>query len=381
MAQTIISAYDSCKEIEKILNAKGCKKYLLVCGSSFKNTFMMEYLQGLQTEFSVFSGFTPNPDYSEVCAGVAQFNNEDCDAIIAAGGGSAIDVAKCIKLFCRMNPTQNFLEQEFTDTKIPLIAVPTTAGTGSESTRFSVIYYKGEKQSVHHDNIVPDFAILEPRFLKTLPVYQKKCTMMDALCQAIESWWSVHSTDESKRYAKNAIELIVKYGDEYIFDNTDKAAEKIMQASNLAGQAINITATTAPHAMSYKLTSLYGLPHGHSVAISLLRVWNYMINHPELCTDKRGKDYLIKTFSDIGVSLGANSHQNPASVFGSILDKYKIADPVSQNKDRDLSVLASSVNVERLGNNPVSLSYDALCGLYDSILKEGKANGSATQKN
>ena len=373
MAQTIISACDSCKEIENILKAIGSKKFLLVCGNSFKNSFMMDYLKNIGTPFSVFSDFTPNPDYGEVCAGVEQFNNEACDTVIAAGGGSAIDVAKCIKLFCKMSGREIFLKQEFSDTKIPLIAVPTTAGTGSESTKFSVIYYKGEKQSVHHESIVPDYAVLEPKFLKTLPVYQKKCTMMDALCQAIESWWSVHSTDESINYAKVAIELIAKYGDDYIFANTDEAAEKIMQASNLAGQAINITATTAPHAMSYKLTKLYGLPHGHSVAVSLLRVWDYMINNPELCTDKRGKDYLKATFDNIAVALGANNAETAVKAFKSILDRYEINDPVSDDISKDLSVLAGSVNVERLSNNPVSLSYDALYGLYDMILKEGNA--------
>ena len=85
---------------------------------------------------------------------------------------------------------------------IPFLAMPTTAGTGSEATRYAVIYYDGKKQSVTHDSVVPDVAILEPKVLKTLPLYQKKCTMMDALCQGIESWWSMNSTDESKAREK-----------------------------------------------------------------------------------------------------------------------------------------------------------------------------------
>ncbi len=371
MAQKIISGPDSLLQIKRLLEDFNAKKFMLVCSNSFKRSFMMEGLTGMGIDYCIFSGFTPNPDYTEVCDGVDMFRNEDCDAIIAAGGGSAIDVAKSIKLFCKMDKNKFYLDEEPYDTRVPLIAIPTTAGTGSESTRFSVIYYKGEKQSVHHKSIIPDMAVLEAKFLKTLPDYQKKCTLMDALCQAVESWWSVNSDDESKKYAKEAVELIVKYGDEYIFENSDLSNEMIMKASNLAGQAINITATTAPHAMSYKLTTIYGFPHGHSVAVSLLRVWDYMLNHPELCSDKRGQEYLKDTFTDIAKSFGAENTEGAIKIFKNILEKYELNDPVSQDKAQDLKLLADGVNVSRLKNNPVSLSYEAIYGLYDSILKEG----------
>ncbi len=129
--------------------------------------------------------YTPNPLYEQVCGGVNLFNKEQCELIVAIGGGSTIDVAKCIKLYCKMDSRINYLKQETFDSGITLIAVPTTAGTGSESTRHAVIYYEGVKQSISHTSIIPDYAVLEPSVLKTLPVYQKKCTMLDALCQAM----------------------------------------------------------------------------------------------------------------------------------------------------------------------------------------------------
>ena len=222
------------------------------------------------------SFFTPNPLYEDVCKGIKLFNAKGCDTIIAVGGGSSIDVAKCIKLYCKMSDDRLYLEQEYKDTGVKLIAIPTTAGTGSESTRYAVIYYDGKKQSVTHESIIPDVAILEPKVLKTLPLYQKKCTMMDALCQGIESWWSVNSTDESKEYSKIAVESIMKWWKEYIFENTDESAQHIMNAANYAGRAICITQTTAPHAFSYKITSLYGLPHGHAVAVCLPEIWTFI---------------------------------------------------------------------------------------------------------
>lgn len=371
MNQKIIVSTEIKKQLSILCEKHGIKKILLVCDSAFSFLKTKEEYLSIDIPYVIFNEFTPNPLYEDVVKGVNCFKENKCDAILAIGGGSAIDVAKCIKLYSTMDDSKLYLEQEYLVNDVVLIAIPTTSGTGSESTRYAVIYYEGKKQSVTHESIVPSYALLDYRNLTTLPLYQKKCTMMDALCQAVESWWSVCSDDKCKVLAKEAIELIVKYGDSYIFENTDESAKKIMQASNLAGQAINITATTAPHAMSYKLTTFYGLPHGHSVAVSLFKVWDYMINHLELCTDKRGKEYLLNTFYDISEAFGAKTPEEAVKTFGGILKKYELSDPVSKNKSEDLPLLAGAVNVERLGKNPVALTYEALYGLYDSILKEG----------
>ena len=181
------------QSIETALKEVSSKRYMLVHDPSFHHLPVKDYVK----PDVVFDDFTSNPLYEQVCKGVELFNAHHCDAIIAVGGGSTIDVAKCIKLYCKMDPTMNYLQQEYRDSGVPLIAIPTTAGTGSESTRYAVIYYEGKKQSVTHESIIPTYAILEPRLLKTLPLYQKKCTMLDAMCQCIESLWSVNSTDES----------------------------------------------------------------------------------------------------------------------------------------------------------------------------------------
>ncbi len=367
--QRIIEVKQSYSAIEEIFSSVGTKKYMLVYTNSAKRLPIWGYLMSLDIPCVFFNGFTPNPKYEECAEGVELFNREGCDTILAVGGGSALDVAKCIKLYCKMPKGSFYLEQEYTDTKIPFIGIPTTAGTGSESTPFSVIYYKGEKQSVHHHSIVPDYAILDGDLLESLPVYQKKCTMLDALCQAIESWWSVHSNEESIALAKEAVEIIIANWKEYIFVNAQRARDAIMRASNLAGQAIAITATTAPHAMSYKLTTVYGLPHGHSVAISLLRVWRYMLAHGEKCTDERGREYLFGVFNDIAKSMGCNSPENAVNYFEDILNAMDIEGPDSENKKSEAEYLASCVNVERLGNNPVALSGEVLCKLYGDILK------------
>ena len=340
----------------------------LVCDSSFPFLNIKEDIEGIALPYTIFDDFTPNPLYEDVCKGIKLFNAKGCDTIIAVGGGSSIDVAKCIKLYCKMSDDRLYLEQEYKDTGVKLIAIPTTAGTGSESTRYAVIYYDGKKQSVTHESIIPDVAILEPKVLKTLPLYQKKCTMMDALCQGIESWWSVNSTDESKEYSKIAVESIMKWWKEYIFENTDESAQHIMNAANYAGRAICITQTTAPHAFSYKITSLYGLPHGHAVAVCLPEIWTFMLQNPDLCIDKRGEDYLISIFHQIAKSMNVTTPQDAVLYFRKMMKEMSLANPVSTNKEQEVDILSHSVNPVRLKNNPVKLDEETIRCLYLDII-------------
>ena len=361
MSQTIFCGEGVRHQIGDVLHTLGCGKFLLVCDATFDRLSVAEYFETLDIPYVTFSDFTPNPQYDEVCRGVEVYRANHCDAIVAVGGGSTIDVAKCIKLYAPMADDVCYLEQPYADSGIPLIALPTTAGTGSESTRFAVIYYRGEKQSVHHDSIRPDFAILEPAVLCTLPDYQKKCTMMDALGQAIESYWSVAATAESRELAAQAIGGIVRYWRAYIFDGDAAATLEILRASNLAGQAIHITTTTAPHAMSYKLTTLYGLPHGHSVALCLPRVWEYMLT----CADET----LSAVLREIAACMGVSTSKEVIALLDGMMEAMGLGCPTAERRDEEMERLVNGVNLQRLGNHPISLSARALRGLYEQIVK------------
>ena len=367
--QTIVQGKESYKHLTDILKTLASRKFLLVCGKkSFEALNIHEFIDNESPEYIRFSDFSPNPKYEQVCKGIEAFNGNGCDAIVAIGGGSAIDVAKCIKLFCRMDSNENYLKQDFVDTEIPLIAVPTTAGTGSESTRYAVIYYNDEKQSITHQSIVPDYAVLDSSLLKTLPIYQKKCAMLDALCQGIESWWSVNATDESKEYSKMAVETIMQNWRQYIFDEDEHAAEQIILGSNYAGRAINITQTTAPHAFSYKLTSLYGIPHGHAVAICLPVIWLFMLNHMDKCIDSRGTSYLSDIFMEIAYAMGVNSPSVAIELFREMLCEMELKQPVSIYRDQELYVLSSSVNPVRIKNNPIALDDGVIVKIYNNVI-------------
>lgn len=354
------------KEFEKYYLADSPERWLLVCGKVYE--FLPQKVKDMIEKYKgncvVFDEFSSNPTYETILKGLDRFRAADCSLIVAIGGGSAIDVAKCIKLFYGVKYPDSYLKNRSgVDYKkiqdIGLIAIPTTAGTGSESTKYAVFYYNGEKQSIEDEIIIPDIAILEPTVLKTLPVYQKKCTLLDALCQGIESWWSLRSTDESRKYSEMAVENIILYYKKYIYDNDDEAVGQIMLAANYAGRAINIAQTTAAHAMSYKITSLFKIPHGHAVAICLPFVWKYIVSHISDCVDSRGEKYLKSVFEKIPIDV---------DWFEELMKELDMPAPVSQNRDKDIEILTSSVNPVRLKNNPIALSTAALHEMYERII-------------
>lgn len=367
MEQTIIAGSDPMSRLAHIFEALGVKSCMLVCGASFSKLEIAERILSLPLEFVRFSAFSPNPRYEDIVEGVEAFRAQGCEAVLAVGGGSAIDVAKCIKLFAPMHDTNPYYEQPFKENDIPLLAFPTTAGTGSESTQFSVIYVAGEKMSINHPGILPDYAILEPSVLKSLPLYQKKCSMLDAFFQAMEAWWSVNSTQESIGYSKKAVSLFLENMDGYL-ENTDEGNEGMLLASNWAGKAINVTRTTAPHAMSYKMTTLFGIPHGHAVALSFPYVWQYMIDNSEQCIDRRGTEYLMKTFTDMAAALGCPSVPDAIGWIHRLLGELEIQAPVDVS-EAQMEELVRSVNVERLGNSPVALDEAAIRQIYGWVLE------------
>ena len=362
--------------LPKILKEIGCNRLFLVIDSSYPFLNIKDTIEALSIVEKVkFSDFTPNPLYEQVCSGIELLESSRCDTILAVGGVSAIDVAKCIKLAvlakegkAAIIPPLVAQRLPIDGSKIPFIAIPTTAGTGSESTHNAVMYYEGSKQTVTNDGVLPDYAVLEPSVLKTLPLYQKKCTMMDAFCQGIESWWSINSTDVSKEYSKKTVELIVANWRKYIFDNDGEAAAQIMLAANYGGRAINITQTTAAHAFSYKITSLYKLPHGHAVAVGLPVIWEYMLGNMDQCIDGRGQDYLADIFVQISKAMGCEAAEQAIAVFKQMMVDMELSNPVSENIKADLKVLSTSVNPVRLKNNPVVIKEPEIINIYKNII-------------
>jgi len=372
MFQRIITPGDNYAGLENWITELGVKKILLVCdGSIWYQKAFNEHLEVMDEQLGVqmvgFRDFQPNPLYENVQDGVKLFRDEECDAIIAVGGGSAIDVAKCIKLYGNLpgdGENGSWLTAEYVPNDIPFLAMPTTAGTGSEATRYAVIYYAGKKQSVTSERFIPDTVLMDPETLKTLPPYQK-ATMMDALCHAIESFWSVNSTDESKEYSKAAIQGIMEHMEGYLA-NTEEGRAGMLRAANTAGKAINITQTTAGHAMCYKVTSLFKSAHGHAAVLCDRVLFPWMIENTDKCIDPRGEEYLKKALVEIGQAMGCAGAKAGAEKLVEIFNGLELEVPTAT--EAQFEELKTSVNPVRLKNHPIALDVETIDMLYHRIL-------------
>ena len=374
MEQKVLEANGQYYVLDNWFAENNVKCAMLVCGKSIYRLAINSYIENIPERLGVkivrFMDFQPNPLYENVCSGVELFQREACDAVIAVGGGSAIDVAKCIKLYAN-NPGDGrsgaWLREKSIPNSIPFLAMPTTSGTGSEATRYAVVYYAGSKQSVSDYSCIPNTVLMDASVLRTLPLYQKKATMMDALCHAIESFWSINSTDESKAYAKAAIQDILKHMDGYLA-NTDEGNAGMMIAANTAGKAINITQTTAGHAMCYKITSMFGCAHGHAAILCDRILFPWMIQNTERCIDPRGKTYLVNLFNEIGLAMGCQDAESGAKHLGDIFDQLGLDIPAAS--DKQFEELKISVNPVRLKNHPIMLDPDTIMSLYHEILRQ-----------
>lgn len=371
----LFGSVESGRDIVSIYERLGIHRPLVVISSHLDEEVARDYLPS-SLDASYFNDYSSNPSVEDVQRALEGYLTAECDSLISIGGGSAIDVAKCVKSYAAAQR-----EDKYCVDAIPHVAIPTTAGTGSESTHFAVCYDQGEKVSVAQEWLLPEVAFLDSRFLRTLPQYHKGCALLDALCQAIESVWARGSNEVSQRYALQAIRIITSRYSDYLSGDME-SAEIMIVGANLAGRAINISKTTAAHAMSYQLTSLFGIPHGAAVALCMPGVWKKTLLRINDLNQRdsaalQEKLYLINEAlcgsCDGGVDAGLICFED---ICKGILENT--CNPVID--DEALRFLVESVNGERLSNHPVDLRrhdieliYKDICAISPNLRYEARS--------
>lgn len=226
-----------------------------------------------------------NPDIKQI-ENIANVNSSlNLDIIIAIGGGSIVDTAKVLSvMLCKDNDDE--LLQKMKDdaplrleNSIPVCAIPTSSGSGAESTQFATVWDMEEKKkySLESDRILPEYVILDPELTLSLPKDQTLFTGMDALSHATECLWNKKQNALAIAYAKEAVSLIEESIDLALQNPDDfEARAKLQNAAFLAGQAISITKTAVAHAISYPLTYRYSVPHGLACSFTIPAIFELL---------------------------------------------------------------------------------------------------------
>lgn len=353
--QSVITTDNYSKELKKHIAEN--ENVFIVSSKSLTNKIVKK-ISTITNKYVLFNDYKPNPSYDDIKKGLKLFKKSKASTIIAIGGGSTIDTAKCIKAFTTIDSEQDVIDKNYQYSDIKLIAIPSTSGTGSESTEVAIMYYKGEKLSVDHPSNLPNIAILDYNLLKTLPDYQKKCVMLDALCQSIEAFWSKNRTALSLKYSKESIKLIINNYKGYL-NNEEKALQNIQIAANLSGKAITIAKTTAPHTMCYRLTTKYNIAHGHAVALTLINNW-HLINAKSI-EEPTVQAMLLELSKVIGYKIILHS----ILFIEDIIKEMEL--PTPDIKPEDIDYLLEGIDMKRLSNHPISLTKKELQNIYESI--------------
>ncbi len=238
---------------------------------------LVNALRGLGVNPVIFDGTTPDPTFAVVNKGLEILRRHNCDAVVALGGGSAMDAAKVIAVAAANNRVPEKLVGYFKGRKkpLPLFMVPTTAGSGSEATIASVISddRSHEKFFVFDSRTVPLVAALEPRLMENLSPSMTAATGMDALTHAIEAYISTIGTRTTDRYAEEAVQLIFEHLPRACENGSDLEAREAMSiGSYKAGRAFTQASLGYVHAISHQMGAYYGTAHGLGNAIILPQV-------------------------------------------------------------------------------------------------------------
>ena len=226
-------------------------------------------------KYVIYDKIVSEPDLDVVDRGAALCGEQGCDAVVAIGGGSVIDTSKTISmLVANGGCTEDYQLNRRPVTKIPLlfIAVPTTAGTGAEATRVSVIYNaeKGFKKALYHNSMIAEVAVLDPETTVGLPGRVTAATGMDAITHAVESYVSNNANVISRMYSLEALRILSEnISTAYREPGNLEARTNMLLGSYLAGCAIS-AGTTLAHIVGQPLGAVYHIPHGDSCTIFLI---------------------------------------------------------------------------------------------------------------
>lgn len=353
------------RELVELIKKTGGNKGILITTEPFASNGIADSViaesDGLIMQ--KFTNVSPNPDVNEVDECALLIRENGINFVVAMGGGSVMDCAKAAASICTTEDSirkYHGTGKKLPDSCLPLIAIPTTSGTGSEVTCISVLtdHEIKKKAPVVSENFFPKYALIDPELTLSMPPKLTAITGMDVLCHAIEGFWSKgHQPicDACAIYAaKLVFDNILKVYNEP--DNI-KLREKLAEASVIAGLAFTLPKTTSSHACSFPLTNIYNIPHGEACALTL----DYFVRINGNADDGRVKH--------LAAELGFCSVDEMADKIHELKEKMGMRCDLKDLKlsDKDIDELVMISHHPNLLNNPVEITDDILYDMYNSM--------------
>ncbi len=290
MPRAVYSGENAMENITGIIRALGVKKVAMFTDPGIEKTGLFalpeEAVKASGAEYYVLDDLKPEPDYMTVQKLIDDFKAHGADLIVACGGGSVMDAAKLASVLVTDEyGVKELLDQPGMAKKcVPIVLIPTTAGTGAEVTPNAIVAVPERelKVGIVNDNMIADYVILDARMIEHLPRKIAAATGVDALAHCIECYTSRKANPLSDTFALQGLDLILNHIEDACDRDEAMEAKTAMQiAAFYGGLAITASGTTAVHALSYPLGGKYHIAHGVSNAILLAPVMRFNAEHPE----------------------------------------------------------------------------------------------------
>ena len=349
------------EDINKFINDNGFKQIFILCGKkSFITSGAETFFKGLfkDKKIKLFYKKSEIPIFDELIEIIREIRSFKPDLILAIGGGTIIDYAKIANVVDLRDDLNDLIVKysyPYKNKYTKLAVIPTTAGSGAEVTSNAVIYLNGVKYSFESELLLPDNFFLIPEFLLSAPNKIKASAGFDAIAQALESLVSKKSNNQSTEYALKSLKISVKSYIVFLNNPTLKNATEMSIAANLAGKAISISKTTAPHAVSYPFTSLFNISHGHAVSLFFEDFFKFNFNNLERSETsfdlKKRFDLIFNLFEVSNIdsfNIKIKNLKKKASLEDNL---YKLDININKNSKK----IINGINLLRLGNNPVKI--------------------------
>ena len=367
--------HNSISDIPILLKKENLSKPLIITDQTLSSIGATDTLQNVLKDsginYALFDGAFPNPTTALARQATDYYKEKGCDGLIAFGGGSPMDLAKAVGVSLARpdKPLENFAGILKVHRKLPvLIAIPTTAGTGSETTLAAVLIdaETRHKFSINDFPLIPKYAILDSSTIHTLPSSIAASTGLDALTHAVEAYIGRSTTKHTRSDAKKAVKLIFENLDAAVSHESTDAEHAMLLASHYAGRAFTRSYVGYVHAVSHSLSGKYDLPHGWTNAVLLPLIL------------KRYGSTVQKKLAQLALHAGlgesGDGEEILAGKFIAAIEeknrRYNIPSHIDAIKLEDIPLLASYADKEANPLYPVPVLWDAkeLEEIYREVL-------------
>ena len=389
--QNIMVGAGTMAKLPECAKKLGGSHAMLISGPTLRRMGIVDraadYLKEAGMEVDIFTDVEANPSVTTVEKATAAFKEAGADFIVALGGGSPMDVAKAVGVTAKFGGSITEYEgaHKVPGKIVPLIAVPTTAGTGSEVTAFSVItdHSRDYKLTVFSYELLPAYAILDPELLTSAPASVAAACGIDAFIHAEEAYVSTAASPFSDAMAEKAMELIGKNIRRFVARRTDlEAAEAMLTGSLFAGIAFSFARLGNVHAMSHPVSAFFDVPHGvaNAVLLPVIAEYNALADHGRYLTiynyispipafeDEFEPLMLVDAIRELNEDIGI-----PQDMTTAIRQTAKRKDPAKEVSDEEIEskIDAMADDAMKSGNiavNPRSSRKPDIVELYHKAL-------------